>query len=98
MTIPPTLNYQLNTYLTVTLQPASNLITQPSLLNRAHSSLVFTGQVGELEDVKLFSVPKAEWDQEGVKEDIFAKLLGESGVQSVEILAEPSKRSKRDEF
>ena len=95
---PTNLNHQLNTYLTVTLQPSSDFISQPSLLHRAHPSLAFAGQVGELEDVKLFSVPKADWEQQGVKEDIFTKLLGESGVQSVEIVAEPTKRGKRDEF
>jgi len=54
--------------------------------------------VAQLEDVKLFSVPKSEWEQDGVKEDIFTKLLGESGVESVEVLPDPVKRKKRDEF
>jgi hypothetical protein len=93
-----TLNHQANTYLTVTLQSASPFISQPSLLQRAHPSLIFAGPVAQLEDVKLFSVPKAEWEQDGVKEDIFTKLLGESGVESVEVLPEPVKRKKRDEF
>jgi hypothetical protein len=98
MTSPPKLNHEFNTYLTVTLQRASPFINQPSLLSNKHPSLTFTSQVGELEDVKLFSVPKAVWEREGVKDDIFTKLLGETGVQSVEILPEPVKRSKRGEL
>jgi hypothetical protein len=91
-------NHQLTTYLTVTLEPHSPYSTQPSLLSYAHPSLTFIGQVGELEDVQLFSVPKANWEQEGVKDDIFAKLLGNQSVKRVDVLPEPVKRHKRGKF
>lgn len=98
MNTPPVLNHQANTYLTVTVQSSSPFFSQPSQLSKTHASLIYVSQVGELEDVKLFSVPKTIFEHEGVKEDIFAKLIGEKGVQSVEILPEPVKRTKRDEF
>jgi len=80
------------------LQTSSPYFNQPFQLAKVHPSLTFTSQVGELEDAKLFSVPKAIWEQDGVKDDIFSKLLGETGVRSVDVLPEPVKRSKRGEL
>ena len=71
-TLPHTLEYDHNTYLAVTLSTTSRIHFQPSSLSAVHPSLAYHGQVGELQDVQLFALPKADWDQVG--EDIQAVL------------------------
>jgi len=48
--------------------------------------------VGELQDVQLFAVPKADWDQVG--EDILAVLKAKQGVLGVDVQV-PKERVKR---
>ncbi|KAF8735234.1 hypothetical protein AX14_002438 [Amanita brunnescens Koide BX004] len=59
------LNYNANTYLAITLSPGSQYLQSPPSLVERHSSLVHLGNVGQLEDVHLYGVPKAVWQREG---------------------------------
>ena len=90
--MPQTLDYDHNTYLAVTLSAASHIHFQPSSLSAVHPSLAYHGQVGELQDVQLFAVPKADWDQIG--EDILAVLKAKQGVLGVDVQV-PKERAKR---
>ena len=91
-TMPHTLDYDHNAYLAVTLPTASHIHFQPSSLSAVHPSLAYHGQVGELHDVQLFAVPKANWDQVGG--DILAVLKAEKGVLGVDVQV-PKQRVKR---
>ena len=57
-----------------------------------HPSLAYHGQVGELHDVPLYAVPKADWDQIG--EEILAVLKAEQGVLGVDVQV-PKQRVKQ---
>ncbi|KAJ7288080.1 hypothetical protein C8J57DRAFT_1278992 [Mycena rebaudengoi] len=85
------LNYAANTYLAVTL-PASSLYLQaPASLGLVHPAVAHVGQVGELSDVQLLSIPKQEWDVDAVREQILSsfKDIGRVDVQV------PKQRAKR---
>jgi len=86
------LNYNTNTYLAVTLSPGSQYLQRPASLVERHSSLVHVGNVGQLEDVQLYSVPKAVWQRE--EEDILEILKELQGVSRVDVQI-PQTRSKR---
>lgn len=87
-----TANIQL---LAVTLQSSSSLLANPAQLATAHDSLTHVGQVGELSDVQLVSVPSTEWDS--VKGDVLGALMGMEGVVRVEV-QKTKQRAKRDEL
>ncbi len=86
------LNYNTNTYLAVTLSPGSQYLQSPASLVESHSSLVHVGNVGQLEDVQLYSVPKAVWQRE--EADILEILKELQGVSRVDVQI-PRTRSKR---
>ena len=86
------LDHNANTYLAVTLSPASPYFHDPSSLARAHPSAIHVGQVGELKDVQVIGVPKEQWDS--AQNDILHYLKGREGVLSVDIQAVKA-RSKR---
>ncbi|KAJ3760626.1 hypothetical protein EV360DRAFT_39356 [Lentinula raphanica] len=86
------LNYDLNTYVAVTLTPTSPFVNTPSMLSNVHPSLTHVGQVGQLHDVQLVSVPKDDWNHIG--DDILASLKGSEGVASVSV-QELRQRTKR---
>ena len=88
----PQLNYDHNTYLAVTLSTASHIHFQPSSLSAVHPSLAYHGQVGKLQNVQLFAVPKTDWDQVG--EDILGVLKAKQGVLGVDVQV-PKQRVKR---
>ncbi|KIJ96047.1 hypothetical protein K443DRAFT_682592 [Laccaria amethystina LaAM-08-1] len=90
--MPESLDYDHYTYLAVTLSTAAHIRFQPSSLSAVHPSLVYNGQVGELQDVQLFAVPKADWDQVG--EDILVALKAKQGVLGVDVQV-PKQRVKR---
>jgi hypothetical protein len=90
--MPQSLEYDHYTYLAVTLSTAAHIHFQSSLLSAVHPSLAYHGQVGELQDVQLFAVPRADWDQVG--EDILAVLRAKQGVLGVDIQV-PKQRVKR---
>jgi len=84
-----------NIYLAVTLARASPFYANPSGLSASHSAINHVGNVGQLPDVHLFSVPKVEWDS--WQQDILSFLKGSEGVQRVDVQS-PKTRSKRDEL
>ncbi|KAF9650636.1 hypothetical protein BDM02DRAFT_1351840 [Thelephora ganbajun] len=84
-----------NTYLAVTLARSSPFYTNPSGLSASHSAINHIGNVGQLPDIQLFSVPKAEWDSR--QQDILSFLKGCEGVQRVDVQS-PKMRLKRDEL
>lgn len=86
------LNYDINTYLAVTLSPTSSFFNHPAQIAQVHPAVAHIGQVGALEDVQLFSVPKLEW--ESVGEEVMRKLKGLSGVGRVDV-QKLEARSKR---
>ncbi|KAG7092814.1 hypothetical protein E1B28_009130 [Marasmius oreades] len=54
------MNYDLNTYIAITLAPGSSLSRSPVSLASVHPALAHMGQVGELIDVQLVSVTLLE--------------------------------------
>ena len=82
-------------YLAVTLASSSPFYANPSQLSVSHSVVKHVGNVGQLPNVQLFSVPKAEWDSR--QQDILSFLKGSEGVQRVDVQS-PKTRSKRDEL
>ncbi|KAJ7777834.1 hypothetical protein DFH07DRAFT_730818 [Mycena maculata] len=86
------LNYAGNTYLAVTLPPASSYLQTPASLGLVHPAVAHVGQVGEMPDVQLVSVPKQEWEvSEAVRAEILAafEAVGKVDVQK------PKQRAKR---
>ncbi|KAF5387089.1 hypothetical protein D9615_002051 [Tricholomella constricta] len=86
------LNYDLNTYLAVTLSSASPFFREPAQLAAVHPAVAHVGQAGQLEDVQVFSVPKFEWQR--VSEDVLEKLSKADGVGRV-VVQKVEARSKR---
>jgi len=84
------LNYDLNTYLAVTLSPP--FLQQPAALAQVHPAVAHVGQVGQMEDVQLYSVAKFEWER--ASGDILSKLENSDGVRRVDV-QELSQRTKR---
>ncbi|KAN0139020.1 hypothetical protein V8E53_003408 [Lactarius tabidus] len=81
------LNYTTHVYLSILL--SSSLLADPSAV---HPELKHVGQVGQLADVHLFSVPKATWDHSSAA--IIGALRQIDGVLKVDI-QEPRMRAKR---
>lgn len=86
------LDHSANTYLAVTLSPASPYLQDPSSLSKAHPLATHLGQVGEMKDVQLISIPKQKWDSE--QEDILGFLKNQAGVSRVDVQA-VKERAKR---
>lgn len=84
-----------NVYLAVTLARSSPFYANPSQLSASYSAVNHVGNVGQLPDVQLFSVPKVEWDSR--QQDILSFLKGNEGVQRVDVQS-PKTRPKRDEL
>lgn len=92
MQVPLTLNYDTNVYLAVSLT-SNSVYSDSSIMIPDFPSVSQVGNVGALADVKLLSVPKAEWQSIG--EDVLKKLRGDkSNVIDVEV-QEPKLRTKR---
>ncbi|KAF7288675.1 p-loop containing nucleoside triphosphate hydrolase protein [Mycena chlorophos] len=84
------LNYAANTYLAVTIPASSQYYMQsPAALAELHPAAAYVGQVGELSDVQLVSIPKAQW--ESLETEIVAAFenVGKVDVQT------PKQRVKR---
>jgi len=88
-TMPQNLDYDHNT---VTVSTASHIYLKPSSLSAVHPSLAYHGQVGELQDVQLFAVPKGDWVEVG--EYILAVLKAKQGVLGEHVQV-PKQRVKR---
>jgi len=83
-----------NVYLAVTLARTSPFYANPSGLLVYHFNAVnYVGNVGQLPDVQLFSVPKVVWDSQ--QQEILSLLRDSEGVQRVDVQS-PKMRSKRD--
>jgi hypothetical protein len=78
---PP--DYDNNVYLAVTLNLESDYLNDPSALRRLDRDLAVVGQVGQLPDVQLLSVPKAVWDQRG--DAVQETLRAADGVLAVQV-------------
>ncbi|KAG6892014.1 hypothetical protein C0992_002305, partial [Termitomyces sp. T32_za158] len=61
-------------------------------LTMVHPAVTHVGQVGQLQDVQIFSVPNSEW--ESVQEDVLEKLSKANGVGRVDV-QKVKARSKR---
>ncbi|KIM58143.1 hypothetical protein SCLCIDRAFT_87641, partial [Scleroderma citrinum Foug A] len=82
--------------LAVTLAGAY-LASPPSIANShpALRDIQYSGRVGELSDVFVFTVPSI--DDASTKQEVVRALKGLDGVLRVDELV-PRRRSKRDEF
>ena len=59
-----------------------------------HSALNHIGQMGQLRDVQLLSVPREDWAR--VQGDVLSSLNGLQGVRRVDVQDPPRMRTKRD--
>lgn len=93
-----TMDYTLNTYLAITLAPASPYFSSPANLvaavRDAPFQLVYVGNVGALQDTHLYSIPKSQYEQ--VKNQVFSALdtLKPNHIRSIDIQV-PRQRAKR---
>ncbi|KAJ6508471.1 hypothetical protein C8R45DRAFT_893050 [Mycena sanguinolenta] len=86
------LNYAVNTYLAVTLPSSSSFLQAPASLARLHPAVAHVGQVGEMPDVQIVSIPKDEWE---LSEDKRAEILAAfQAVGKVDVQV-PKQRAKR---
>ncbi|ESK94208.1 hypothetical protein Moror_8318 [Moniliophthora roreri MCA 2997] len=67
------LDYSQNTYLAITLSSSN-----PSNIVSLHPALTHVGQVGQLKDVQMFSVPKTVWES-NIGDEIKGILEGQKG-------------------
>lgn len=86
------LDYSANVYLAVSLTANSVYLNNPISLT-TYPALSFVGNVGELADVKLVSVPKDEWQNIG--EDILKSLRADKDNVVRVDFQEPKTRRKR---
>lgn len=67
----------------MTLSPNSPFFKEPAQLALVHPAVAHVGQVGQLEDVQIFSVPNFDW--ENVSAEVLDSLGRAEGVGRVEI-------------
>lgn len=100
MSIPQALDHEHNIYLVVTVSPSSPYYTSaPLTLQQAHPTLTAHGQVGELQDIHLLSVPRDAWPD--VRADVISALNALDGVVRVDVqdgIRIRAKRGGHDEF
>jgi hypothetical protein len=77
------LDHTANAYLAVSLSPSSPYIQNPSALSSAHPLITHVGQVGEMKDVQLLSIPRQEWDR--AQHDILGSLNTHEGITWVDV-------------
>ena len=96
--MPHEMNHDTHTYVAITLSASSPFLSSPGTLASAHPGLglAYQGQVGQLSDVHLYSIPKAEGRRSvgEVEEVLVRDLQGSDGVLHVEIQA-PRQRARR---
>jgi len=83
------LDHTANVYLAVSLSSSSPYLQNPSELSSAHPSVTHVGQVGQMSDVQLFSIPK-----DGSQHDILELLNAQEGVTRVDV-QDVKRRTKR---
>lgn len=89
------LDHTANAYLAITLSQSSALFSDPAGLAQ-HPAVQYVGQVGQLQDVQLVSVPRAQWVE--AEADVMGWLKARDGVVNVQVQSPPRARAKRDEF
>lgn len=82
-------DYSQNKYLAVTFKRISPYIDSPHSLSAAMPSLTYVGQIGQLREAHLYSVPLANWSTFDV-----SRLRALNDVGSVEV-QQPRVRAKR---
>lgn len=84
-------------FLAVYLSPTSQYIERPGELQARHAMIKPKGKVGELVDVQLVSVSRADWTSS--QQEIMSALKGTPGVAKVEV-QQAKQRTKRvmDEY
>jgi hypothetical protein len=92
MPTPIALDYAINNYISVTLSPRSSLRSSPDRLAQ-HPAVSYVGLVGELQDVQLVSVPKADWAEK--EADVLEWLKARDGVIQVNIHSDQKTRARR---
>ncbi|KAH9483534.1 hypothetical protein JR316_0003002 [Psilocybe cubensis] len=90
--MPHQLNHDTHGYLAVTFSPNSSFLNAPSSLINAYPGLQYQGQVGELSDVHLYSMPKDIWLS--ARDDVLGGLKKDGDVVYVEEQV-PRQRVKR---
>lgn len=88
------MNHNTHTYLSVNLAHNSPFLATPDALSAMYPSMKYEGQVGELADVHLFSVPKEDWAN--VENHVLNGLESTHGVLHVQVQT-PRQRVKRGE-
>lgn len=88
------LDYTANTYLAVSLSPSSPYLQDPSALSTAHPALTHVGQLGQMRDVQLLSIPISDWDH--TEHDVIKSLNAQQGVIRVDVQV-AKRRTKRGE-
>ena len=73
------MNHANNVYLAVTLDNPSTART----IDGIHPSIFHAGQVGALDSVHLYGVPRSTWAEQ--QQEILSVLKGVPGVQSVDV-------------
>ncbi|KDR82032.1 hypothetical protein GALMADRAFT_240468 [Galerina marginata CBS 339.88] len=86
------MNHDANSYIAVTFSPASPFLDSPSSLGEMYPGLFYHGQVGELSDVHLYSMPNENWMD--ARDEVLGGLNGHDGVLDVEEQI-PRQRVKR---
>jgi hypothetical protein len=95
-----TMNYALdrsaNTYLAVSLSPSSPYLQDPSALSGAHPALTHVGQMGQMRDVQILSVPIQDWNN--AQHDVLRSLNAQEGIirVDVQVLRERTKRGEEE--
>ena len=86
-------DYGQNKYLAVTFRRDTGYIANPAALalQPSLSELVHVGQIGQLDDAHLYSIPLSKWEAFDL-----SRLREVQGVSSVSI-QEPKMRTKRAE-
>lgn len=90
--MPLALDHDAHAYIAVTLVPTSTFHVEPRGLAQ-HPAVDYVGQVGELQDVQLVSVPKAQWPE--VEADVLGWLKAREGVVHVQVQSAPKMRARR---
>lgn len=86
------LNHVENVYLAVTVAPSSRLLENLVELE-VHPSLSHMGNVGQLRDVQLLSVPRESWPR--IQGEVLSSLNSLDGVRRVDVQDPPRARAKR---
>ncbi|KAF9006638.1 hypothetical protein BDQ17DRAFT_1352121 [Cyathus striatus] len=89
-------NYEENHYLAVTFVEMSPFLNAPEALAKLNPPLEYAGQVGQLEQVHLYSLTNNDWGAVGV--EIFTALIQTDGVMRVDLQNREQRRRNTEEL